>query len=284
MNAERTCDLCGATAFKWLFDVGGFPVAECASCGLVFALDPPNADELIELYDQSYYEQPASAGYGGYGEAEERKRHHARGLLEEIERVTDPGKLVEIGCAYGFFLDEARRRGWGVRGVEPSEHAALRAREQFGLDVTTTPFTELPVEPGSLDAVAMWDVIEHLPNPRATLAAAADWVRPGGAIAISTGDIGSMAARLHGREWSLMTPPWHQFYFSRATLRRMLRETGFEPCRVYGDGLFAVDPSSGRPRVPGVVASLLTRSLTIRIARRLGAGSIMFAFARRTGS
>ena len=65
----------------------------------------------------------------------------------------------------------------------------------------------------------MWDVIEHLPDPRRTVEAAWERLRPGGLLALSTGDVGSMAARLHGRDWSLMTPPWHQFYFSRKTMR-----------------------------------------------------------------
>src|SRR5438045_3277427 len=85
--------------------------------------------------------------------------------------------------------------------------------DDFGLEFSEQPFTELPAEPGSLDAVVLWDVIEHLPNPRETLEAAGAWLRPGGVVAISTGDVDSLSARLHGRDWSLMTPPWHQFYF-----------------------------------------------------------------------
>jgi hypothetical protein len=120
-----------------------------------------------------------------------------------------------------------------------------------------------------------------LPDPRRTLEVAHDWLRPGGLLALSTGNIGSVAARLHGRDWSLMTPPWHQFYFSRRTLRRLLESVGFRIERVRGDGVVAVDPASSTPRVPRPVARvLLSRPLTA-VARRIGAGMIMFVFARK---
>jgi SAM-dependent methyltransferase len=284
VSAEQPCDLCGATARTRLYDVNGVPIARCDSCGLVFADAGPGSDELLDLYDRDYYEDPDEVGYAGYADAEARKRHHDRSLLDEIERIRKPGSMLEIGCAYGFFLDEARTRGWQVRGIEPSEHAASEARERLGLDVTTKTFTDLPAEPASLDAIVLWDVIEHLPNPRATIEAAEAWLRPGGVLALSTGDFGSLSARLHGADWSLMTPPWHQFYFSRKTLRRLLTETGFDVVKVRGDGSVAVDPGSRKPRIRGAAASVLEHRLVTTVARKLGAGSIMFAFARKGAS
>ena len=238
--------------------------------------------ELTDLYTQEYYEGANDMVYRNYLKDRARK---SKGFADKFDAIcrenhlTSPGTCLEIGCAYGYFLDEARQRGWQVRGVEPSAHAAREARSRFGLEVSEQQFTELPAEPGSLDAVVLWDVIEHLPNPRETLEAAWAWLRPGGLVAISTGDVDSLSARLHGRDWSLMTPPWHQFYFSRQTMRRMLREVGFDVVRVGGDGSVAVDPASPNPRVTGPVAALLERPVVTRIARKLGAGSIMFAFA-----
>lgn len=281
MSAEGVCELCGSSSHTRLYEVNEVPVLKCDECGLVFAGESSTPEQLVELYDTAYYEDAEQVGYAGYSAAEERKRHHDRTLLAQIEELVDRGRLLEIGCAYGFFLDEARRRGWTVRGVEPSEHAAGQARDRFDLDVSTEPFSELTPEPGSVDAIVMWDVIEHLPNPRATLTRAREWLRPGGIVALSTGDIGSLAARLHGPDWSLMTPPWHQFYFSRKTMRRMLGEVGFDVVKIKGDGSFAVDPGSRNQRVPGPVATVLTNPTVMRGARALGAGSIMFAFARR---
>jgi SAM-dependent methyltransferase len=282
VSAERRCELCGGGAWEVLYDVDGFEIARCQDCGLVSVHDGPVVPEkLIELYDASYWEDPGQAGYGSYESAEPRKRHHFRGLVGEIERIIDPGEMLEVGCAYGYFLDEARRSGWVVRGVEPSAHAARRARETLRLEVSNTRFGDMPVESESVDAIALWDVIEHLPDPRRTLETAHAWLRPGGVLALSTGDIESLSARIHGRDWSLLAPPWHQHFFSRGTLRRLLEDVGFRVVNLGGDGTVAVDPASEDPRVPRPLASVL-RSRPVRtVARKLGAGMIMFVFARK---
>jgi SAM-dependent methyltransferase len=281
MSGERACEVCGSGVHERVFRVDSYAIVRCGACGLVFVGNPPSPAELIALYDEAYYEDADCPGYGGYSDAEARKRHHDRALLDELEGIVATGAMFEVGCAYGYFLDEARTRGWHVRGVEPSQHAMRYARDKLQLDVSSGAFTDLPLEPESADVIALWDVIEHLPNPRDTIHRAHAWLRPGGVIAISTGDIGSLTARLHGADWTLMTPPWHQFYFSRATLRRLLEGAGFRIVRFGGDGNLALDSSSRRPRVRGPLATLLGNDYVTRVARRLGAGGIMFAFAQK---
>ena len=281
VSAERSCELCGASSQETLYELNGFPVVRCRHCGLAFVGRVPKPEELLDLYDRSYWESEDGPGYGGYEAASERKRHHFRGQLAQIEEMATPGALLEIGSAYGYFLDEARQRGWRVRGVEPSPHAAAHARQDLGLDIAPGPFVEMPVEPETVDAIALWDVIEHLPDPRRTLEAGYDWLRPGGTLALSTGDFGSLSARIQGPDWSLLTPPWHQFYFSRKTLRALLQSIGFESIRMRGDGIVAIDPASARSHVPGPLTRALGNRLVVRMARRLGAGMIMSAFARK---
>ncbi|MGH3493549.1 MAG: class I SAM-dependent methyltransferase [Sciscionella sp.] len=284
MSQDGACEVCGSMERTHLYEVDGWSIMRCVGCGLGFVATPPSDADLVALYDASYYEDDTQPGYAGYAEAEARKRHHDRTLLDAIEALRPAGDLLEIGCAYGYFLDEARTRGWRVRGVEPSEHAVKYAKSQLHLDVSRAAFTDLAPEPEALDAVVLWDVIEHLPNPRQTVERAYRWLRPGGVIALSTGDFASLTARLHGSDWSLMTPPWHQFYFSRASVSRLLESAGFELVRMGGDGNVAVDRGSRRPRVPGPFASVLRSSLVTSVARRLGAGGILFAYARKPSS
>jgi SAM-dependent methyltransferase len=281
VNAERSCEVCGATSHEPLYDVDGYLIVRCRTCKLVFVGTVVGAADLIKLYGEAYWEDPEATGYAGYLSAEPRKRHHFRGLVRALNALSAPGALLEIGSAYGYFLDEARSSGWQVRGVEPSEHAARHAREQFGLEIVPGPFSDLPTEEASLDAIALWDVIEHLPDPRRTLASAYEWLRPGAILAISTGDVASLSARLHGAHWSLMTPPWHQFYFSRHTLGRLLQEIGFSIVRSGGDGVVAVDAGSSSPRIRGVLSAVLQHRLVTTAARRLGRGMTMFVFARK---
>jgi SAM-dependent methyltransferase len=281
VSAERPCDVCGSRSARPLYEVNGWPIVRCKVCGLVYVGRTVSPEQLLHLYGESYWEDCEEEGYAGYSRAEEAKRRHFGTLLDRLAADRAPGDLLEVGSAYGFFLAEARSRGWRVRGIEPSDHAREQARERFGLDVVETPLTALQPAPESQDAIVMWDVIEHLPDPRRTVEAAFERLRPGGVFALSTGDVGSVAARLHRRDWSLMTPPWHQFYFSRKTMRRLLGSAGFRVERIGGDGLFAVDPESPHPRVPRPLAHLLlTRPMTA-LARRATAGAIMYAFARK---
>jgi 2-polyprenyl-3-methyl-5-hydroxy-6-metoxy-1,4-benzoquinol methylase len=101
------------------------------------------------------------------------------------------------------------------------------ARAELGVDVVRASFADPAVAVPELDAATMWDYIEHSIDPRADLVKAHEHLRPGGILALSTGDIGTLSARLAGRRWHLLTPEHHNFFFDMKTLSRLLHESGF---------------------------------------------------------
>ncbi len=134
--------------------------------------------------------------------------------------------MLDIGCAYGFFLQEARRY-FDVYGVEIAAEAAEHCRSK-ALDVRTgiadaNAFASL----GELDVVTLFDVIEHLPAPAETLALSHRHIKPGGILVLTTGDFGSFFARLFGPKWRLMTPPQHLWFFTRDSIARLAERLGF---------------------------------------------------------
>jgi SAM-dependent methyltransferase len=113
-----------------------------------------------------------------------------------------------------------------VEGVDISEDAISYARAELRLPVTATDFLHYEVR-GNVDVVCLWDTIEHLEKPHLYLEKASRSMNPGGVIAITTGDIGSVVARLRGARWRQIHPPTHLHYFSKATLTRLLGNYGF---------------------------------------------------------
>ncbi len=136
------------------------------------------------------------------------------------------GRLLEVGCAYGFFLDAAK--GFEGTGVEISESAREQCRQR-GLAVF--PTVAEAARRGPFDVAVMLDCIEHLSDPAATLTEVHRVLAPDGLLWITTGDWASWLARAMGRHWRLMTPPQHLFYFSSVTLPALLERLGFTVLR-----------------------------------------------------
>jgi SAM-dependent methyltransferase len=126
-------------------------------------------------------------------------------------------------------MDEARSAGWEVAGVDVSAEMAAFAREELGLDAVAGRFRDVALPEASFDCVTMWDYLEHSTDPTEDLAYAWRLLRPGGVVALSTGDVGSLVARASGRRWHLLTPRHHNFFFGRRTLHQLMRKADFEP-------------------------------------------------------
>src|SRR5262249_20591793 len=145
--------------------------------------------------DEAQYEDAADPYY--IEQADERIAN-AGDLLDLLPRG---GRLLEIGCACGFLLVAARDRGFAVTGVEMSKWASEHARSQYGLDVRCARLEDLALPADGFDVAVMADVIEHLTEPRRTLAEVRRLLKPGGRLLLLTPDVGSLAARIAGQRW-----------------------------------------------------------------------------------
>ena len=220
-----TCIACDGGIASPLYSVAGFAIVRCA-CGLARTELPAGFDPA-SIYTEAYFQGGHHDGYADYAGSREHLRAEFRRVLDALPVRT--GKLLEIGCAYGFFLDEAAER-FEVTGVEIADAARAACVERG--HAVARELDEAVLARGPFDAAAMLDVIEHLPDPGAVLARLATAMRPGAPLAITTGDFGSVLARVMGRRWRLMTPPQHLWFFSRATLGALLERHGFQVTRV----------------------------------------------------
>jgi 2-polyprenyl-3-methyl-5-hydroxy-6-metoxy-1,4-benzoquinol methylase len=199
----------------------------CRDCGLARSRPPIDVEGIENLYRD--VEDPE------YFASETERRISFRAALSRIERLGPPrppghkghkGSLLEIGSSVGLFLDEARREGWDALGIEPSRWAAESARAR-GLSVFNGTLEEFAPEGGPFDVVVSWDVWEHLEDPVSAMRRAYELLRPGGIFVFTTVNLGGLGRKLFRGRW-----PWfmrmHLHYFTRDSLTRLLRGTGFE--------------------------------------------------------
>jgi SAM-dependent methyltransferase len=248
-----TCIACGSADSRVLYEVRGYPIARCAGCGLARTVLPDGFDPGA-IYTEDYFQGGHHDGYADYAGSAELLRREFRRTLDALP--ARGGALVELGCAYGFFLDEARER-FDACGVEVSD-AARAACEARGHTVARDLQGVLPL--GPFDTAVMLDVIEHLERPDEIIAALADTLKPNASLLITTGDFGSPLARAMGRRWRLMTPPQHLWFFSPHTLGALLSRHGFRiqsvthPWKWVPLQLIAYQATRGkRVRIPGSV-------------------------------
>jgi len=222
----QTCRLCGQPGLKPKFQFAACSVATCLECGLVQVPEALSPQQVAALYEPDYFK------HGKYvldwaGKLEQQRR------LGWIARhgVADGAKVLDLGCATGEFALAAKAR-YQVWGTDISSYAiecAKNLNPEIAERFVAGRFEDLALAGQSFDAVAAWDVVEHLPDPLAVLKKAVALLKPGGVMLLSTPNIGAPLAGLLGRRWAFMTPPEHLNFFSRATLSLLLQEAGLRP-------------------------------------------------------
>ena len=182
----------------------------------------------MAIYGQDYF-SGATEG-SGYADYDRDKQPVVPAFQQYLDRIEyyrpERGTLLDVGAATGFFLKLAKVRNWNVMGVEPSAHASEQGR-RAGLDIRTGVFVQGLLPPESLDAITLWDVIEHVPEPGTLIAASFDALKPGGILALTTPDSKSVLARTLKAKWHLVVPPEHLFLMNRVSLKKIL-EPHFE--------------------------------------------------------
>lgn len=225
--AAPACAACGRRDAKRLYEVNGFEIVQC-ECGLARTVLPPGFDPA-SIYTQDYFQGGHRDGYADYERSGDELRTEFRKILQAVKKHAPTGKLIEFGCAYGFFLEEALQ-SFDVCGVEISDHARTVCQGK-GLDVVREASPEFLESRGPFDVAVMLDVLEHMQDPGAILDTLHGSMSKGAQLVVTTGDFGSMLARVMGRYWRLMTPPQHLWFFSPKTVTALLERHGF---RVHG--------------------------------------------------
>ena len=228
MSDDLACWTCGTTAVPdTRFPNLGY--VRCPACDLVFA--PSSSQErLRELYGEAYFEDYGLEGT--YDADADQRRREAQVRVRWLREAGPPiGRLLEIGCASGWFLAEARAVGYEVVGIEPAEEMAAAARERSGAEVHAAMLEDASLAPGSFDVAVAWHVLEHLAQPRDTLAGVRAALRPGGRLLLELPNIASLRATRQGEDWYGMEPAHHVAHYSPRGARRAAARVGLRARR-----------------------------------------------------
>jgi SAM-dependent methyltransferase len=192
------------------------PIWRCRACGLLTQWPRPPDDELTAAYEG--VEDPLYV-------AERENRYLTFRRVVGKLGAPEGRSLLDVGAYCGYFVDVAGEAGFSAEGLELSSWAAAEARS-LGLTVHSETLATRVSSGARYDVVTMWDVLEHLADPRKELEHVHSLLRPGGRLYLSTVDARSRLARVMGARW-----PWlmdmHLHYFDRATLPRLLGQAGF---------------------------------------------------------
>lgn len=259
---EVPCDYCGSRDADLLVTgrdrLHGLPgevrVVVCRQCGLARTSPRPTVESLGTAYPEDYAPhkdkgERADAPRGllrwalvnlrGYplgrrtpaafrwllaplGAAALAGRH-AAGYLP----YSGEARLLDFGCGAGGYVAKMAAAGWKAEGLDASPNAVRRGREA-GLTLHQGTLPGAALEPGSFDVVTMWQALEHVPSPKATLEAVRPLLRPGGRLLIVCPRLDSLEARWFGPAWFALELPRHLTHFTAETLRRHLEAAGFE--------------------------------------------------------
>lgn len=197
---------------------------KCSRCNLIFVNPQPTKKIIEQYYTDFNYE----IGF----QNEKIIRSDAQRTLNNLEALIDKqsGLLLDLGCGAGFFLDEAQKRGWVVKGVDISSTIVEYARKKLNLSVVKKSFYRYnPSE--KYKVITLIQVIEHLQNPEILLQKMYRLLEKGGILCVATPNIESYLSKLLKEDFNYMIPPEHLFFYSSSTLNRLLSKNNFELIR-----------------------------------------------------
>ena len=223
------CNLCGQKDFKVIEEEAPYKVLQCESCSLIFVYPFPGRTELEEHYDKSYY--------GEWLDEQKTPRITMwNRRLKRLERFRSGGKLLDVGCGEGTFLQLARQSGWWTSGTEISKYAAEYAENYSGAEIFCGELLAAGYPQGFFDVITMWHVLEHVSDPKRYLAEIHYILKPDGLLVIAVPNLNNLVMQfayriIKRRKLKLFSKgekEVHLYHFSPKTTKAYLDKTGFE--------------------------------------------------------
>jgi SAM-dependent methyltransferase len=233
---ECVCDGCSSQEYQTILEgpdrseglPGTFRIVQCANCGLLRQNPRLVWDSLKLYYPENYHAYTPMIREEKHWWRRLDRRYGQWKRLQSIERFKRGGRLLEVGCGTGVFLEEVMRSGrWEAVGIEPSTESAAYVRNALNIPVYEQLLPEVNLEAHSFDVIVLWNVVEHFYYPIRDLRLAHRLLKPDGLLVFSLPNLESLDAKIFGRYWAGWELPRHLYLFPRQQLRGALDKIGF---------------------------------------------------------
>ncbi len=258
-KAPEFCILCGARDRKALIEMDSWHVYRCSSCGLGF-LDPrPSEKDIAKLYSKEYCEEHFIGG-GKLDSPEFKKRLSLEThRIRFFKGIKGKGRVLDVGCGYGYFLAACRNYGYDVQGIDISSWASQHATEKLGLPITFGLIDEVKLPHHSFDIITMWHFLEHTSDPRKAILKARDWLKNDGVLIVDVPNYEGTDARKNWKEWVGWDLPYHLYHFTPQTVKQLLQICGFHVVKTKDYHSETVKKALKRIPVVSIFARLISK-------------------------
>jgi len=255
------CNLCGKSDTSFIVEQNSFKVVECNLCGFVYVNPRPKANTLKDFYTD--YHRNRIGDPLLWKPYMQKVFTKSASLLDKL--CPQKGRLLDIGCGYGFFMEEATKRGWDASGIDLSEECVAFAKERGQVAELALP--EDIKEKNTYDAITMFYVLEHLPDPLATLRTVKKLLKPGGVLLLRVPHTTPIVKLLKPMKIknNLFDPPFHLCDFSPETITKILEKAGFKRPKTLIGG--ATTPPGFAARLTSTF-STMTAEVLYRLSRK----------------
>jgi 2-polyprenyl-3-methyl-5-hydroxy-6-metoxy-1,4-benzoquinol methylase len=226
MTKHKNCILCGSGSIKKMKNYEKHHLVKCLSCKFVFCEPIPTELELekhYENYGRNDYLSPLTI-----------KRYHE--ILDSFEPYRKTNKLIDVGCGIGYFLEEAKKRGWEVYGTEFTDEA-IEICSKKGIKMNKGVLTPNNYTSQEFDVITSFEVIEHINNPQEELAHFYKILRKGGLVYCTTPNFNSLLRYRLKEKYNVLCYPEHLSYYTPKTLKHVFEKEGFRTKSIKATGL-----------------------------------------------
>ncbi|MFH1966726.1 MAG: class I SAM-dependent methyltransferase [Patescibacteria group bacterium] len=230
-HSSLICNICGSNnIYRIYIRKQNNNLYRCLNCNLIFIHPQLSIKELKSIYSKIYFKNNDSQvyGYQNYiGDKSNIIKTSEKRIKDILKIYPNKGKILDIGCATGFFLESAKRAGLDVYGVDISNYAVSMVRKDLRKNIYQGLFLEYDFPDEYFDIITAWDYIEHSLDPKQDIQKAYRLLKKSGLLVLATPDIDSLPARIMKDKWMGFKDIEHLFFFSKRTIKKIIQDVDF---------------------------------------------------------